>query len=86
MTQPEQPAVPETFVFFVRTNKNFHQGGFVFFSREEFNNAKDALAKEVTHLLRSEQDKEPNVEFKSWGVVSSATGEIIEQFTDDPSE
>jgi hypothetical protein len=81
MTQPEQPAQPETLVFFMKTNKNFHQGGFVLFSREEFDTSKAFLENEVDHLLKSEKTKDPSVELESWGVLSSLTGEVVESFT-----
>lgn len=87
MTQPEQPTHPvETLVFFVKTNKNFHQGGFVFFSREDFDNSIDALKREVTHLFESEKNKDSKVKFESWGAISSLTGELVEKFTDYPGD
>jgi hypothetical protein len=66
-------------VFFVKTNKAFHQGGFVFFSREEFDAAKGVLAGEVQHILQSEQQKDPSTALQSWGVIGSTTGEIVEE-------
>jgi hypothetical protein len=86
VTQPEQPVLHETFVFFVKTNKAFHQGGFVFFDVESFREAKAMLENEVRHLLGQVKEKDPGVEFESWGAISSLTGEIVEQFTDYPGE
>lgn len=52
----------------------------------EYNAAKDALAKEITHLMQSERGKNSSVELQSWGITNSATGEIVEEFTDDPGD
>lgn len=84
MTQPEQSGLHETFVFFVKTNKAFHQGAFVFFDAESFREAKAMLENEVTHLIGQVKEKDPEVKFESWGAISSLTGEIVEQFTEYP--
>lgn len=86
MDEAQFPPLPPMYIFFVKTNNNFHQGGHVFFSIEEFHNAKDVLANEVTHLMQSEQSKDSSVEFQSWGITNSVTGAIVEEFTDLPGD
>lgn len=71
---------PVSYVWFVKTNRAFHKGGFVFASLDEFAAAKDVLAREVAHLLQSEQAKDSSVELESWGAVNSTTGESVREF------
>ena len=76
----------ESYKLFVKTTTDIHAGGFVFFSLEEFDNAKGALEKEVIHLFESEKAKDASVEFVSWGAVSSLTGGFVEEITTYPGD
>lgn len=72
---------PGPYVLFVKTNKARHHGPHVFFSIEEFNDAKDLVKNEVDHVVRSAREENPEVVLESWGLISSATGEVVEEFT-----
>lgn len=72
-------AQPETFVLFVKTNKEMHQGGFTFFSLSEFDDAVEAVKIEVDHIVKNAQTKDSKVTLEKWGLISSITGEVVEE-------
>lgn len=79
-TAPDtDPVLPESLVFFVKTNKATHHGGFTFFSKDEFDGAKSLLENEADHIVKSAQESDPKVVLESWGVTSSLTGKVVEE-------
>jgi hypothetical protein len=65
---------PPMYSFFVKTEEALHQGGFIFFSLEQFEEARPVLEKEVTHICESNNHK-----LRSWGLMDSS-GQVVKEF------
>lgn len=70
--QPTTP--PPTYTFFVKTEEALHQGGHVFFSLEQFEQAQPVLEKEATHICESNDHT-----LVSWG-ITDPSGHVVKEF------
>lgn len=73
MKDDEQVSPPPIYIFFVKTEEALHQGGHVFFSFEEFEQARPRLAKEAHHISDTNHHT-----LTSWG-ITDPTGEVVKE-------
>lgn len=68
------PPPPELLTLFVKTEQAFHQGGFTFFSLDEFDAARPAVEKQVAHICETNHHT-----LVSWG-LTDASGQMVKEF------